>query len=176
MFTALQVLRGSAKLLSRAPHSAVSLSIRSCSSFSSIFVAKKPFTITSQSCFSLPRRNFLSSISFPLRTVSTSAKRLGYGASSRPSDLINERIRAKTVRLIDIEGKQVGVMDTASALRIARDQLLDLVQVGAGQDPVVCKLMDYKKHIYESATKMKEIKKVKSSHSNRRILFHHKLL
>lgn len=61
---------------------------------------------------------------------------------------INENIRAKEVRLIDSEGQQVGVVTLQEALASAAAAELDLVQI-ADADPIVCKVMDYGKYLFE---------------------------
>jgi len=71
---------------------------------------------------------------------------------------INEEIRAKKVRLIDEDGKQIGIVDIDEALRIAGEKQLDLVEVAAEADPPVCRLMDYGKYRYELKKKMKQSK------------------
>ncbi len=63
--------------------------------------------------------------------------------------LINEDIQAKEVRLIDAEGTQVGVVPIADALANAQAVSLDLVQIAGDSEPVVCKVMDYGKHLFE---------------------------
>ncbi|MFX4271058.1 translation initiation factor IF-3 [Propionibacteriaceae bacterium Y1685] len=69
---------------------------------------------------------------------------------------INERIRVPEVRLVGPAGEQVGIVRTEDALRLARDQGLDLVEVAAQSRPPVCKLMDYGKFKYENAQKARE--------------------
>jgi len=69
---------------------------------------------------------------------------------------INERIRVPEVRLVGPAGEQVGIVPTADALRLARDQDLDLVEVAAQARPPVCKLMDYGKFKYENAQKARD--------------------
>jgi len=63
--------------------------------------------------------------------------------------LINEAIQAPEVRLIDADGSQVGVVSIADALEKAQSQNLDLVQIAGDSDPVVCKVMDYGKHLFD---------------------------
>src|SRR5690606_39646378 len=53
------------------------------------------------------------------------------------------------VRLIDAEGTQVGIVSLAEALAQAQAATLDLVEIVADSDPVVCKIMDYGKHLFE---------------------------
>tara|TARA_B100001093_G_C26530207_1_gene885681 strand:+ start:166 stop:705 length:540 start_codon:yes stop_codon:yes gene_type:complete len=62
---------------------------------------------------------------------------------------INFDIKVNDVMLILPDGTKKGIIKTKDALDIAREQSLDLVQVSAdGSDPVVCKLLDYGKHLF----------------------------
>lgn len=63
---------------------------------------------------------------------------------------INDEIRAREVRLIDAEGQQIGVVPIAEALRLAGEAQLDLVEISSDATPVVCKIMDFGKHLYET--------------------------
>lgn len=72
---------------------------------------------------------------------------------------INEKIRAREVRLIDDSGKQFGIVATIEALRMAREQELDLVEISPKTNPPVCKIMDYGKFKYQLAKKAHEAKK-----------------
>jgi translation initiation factor IF-3 len=72
---------------------------------------------------------------------------------------VNERIRAREIRLIDENGEMVGVMPPIQALDIARDKGLDLVEVSPNASPPVCKLMDYGRYKYEQAKKESEARK-----------------
>lgn len=72
---------------------------------------------------------------------------------------VNERIRAREIRLIDENGEMVGVMPPMRALDIARDRNLDLVEVSPNAVPPVCKLMDYGRYKYEQAKKENEARK-----------------
>ena len=72
---------------------------------------------------------------------------------------MNERIRAREVRLIDENGEMMGVMPPMRALDIARDRNLDLVEVSPNANPPVCKLMDYGRYKYEQAKKENEARK-----------------
>ena len=64
--------------------------------------------------------------------------------------LINEAIQARQVRLIDAEGGQVGIVSIDEALAAAQSAALDLVQIADDSEPVVCKIMDYGKHVFEA--------------------------
>ncbi|HEX8731571.1 MAG TPA: translation initiation factor IF-3 [Ktedonobacterales bacterium] len=72
---------------------------------------------------------------------------------------VNERIRAREVRVIDEDGQVVGVMSSAEALRIARERNVDLVEVSPMANPPVCRLMDYGRFKYEQAKKENEARK-----------------
>ncbi|MBW1723537.1 MAG: translation initiation factor IF-3 [Deltaproteobacteria bacterium] len=72
---------------------------------------------------------------------------------------VNERIRARTVRLIGVDGKQLGIMSSEQALERARKDGLDLVEVAPNSDPPVCRIMDYGKYKYQAAKKVQEGKK-----------------
>lgn len=83
-----------------------------------------------------------------------------YGRCCFIKDLqINEGIRAREVRLIDSDGKQVGIVPLREALERAEERKLDLVNVAPNAKPPVCKIMDYGKYKYELAKKEKEAKK-----------------
>src|SRR5713101_4301284 len=62
---------------------------------------------------------------------------------------VNERIRAREVRVIDEQGAQLGVMQPYEAVRMARERGLDLVEISPTADPPVCKITDYGKFLYQ---------------------------
>ena len=72
---------------------------------------------------------------------------------------INEGIRVREVRLIGTDGQHIGIVPIQEALRIARENELDLVEVSPTAEPPVCKVMDYGKFLYELAKKEREAKK-----------------
>lgn len=72
---------------------------------------------------------------------------------------VNEKIRAKEVRLIGPDGKQIGIVSLSEALRHAEDYGLDLVEVAPTANPPVCKIMDFGEFLYQEAKKAKEAKK-----------------
>jgi translation initiation factor IF-3 len=76
-----------------------------------------------------------------------------------PEPRINERIRVPEVRLIDEEGRQIGVIRTPEALQMARERDVDLVEVAAQASPPVARLMDFGRYKYEQAKKEREAKK-----------------
>lgn len=72
---------------------------------------------------------------------------------------INSEIRALQVRVIDADGKQLGVMALRDALEIATERLLDLVEVAPTANPPVCRLMDYGKYLFEKQKRERENRK-----------------
>lgn len=72
---------------------------------------------------------------------------------------VNKQIRAQRVRLIDHEGKQIGVVSFHEALQMAEEVNLDLVEVVATSVPPVCKIMDHGKFKYDQTKKERENKK-----------------
>ncbi|MBI4459482.1 MAG: translation initiation factor IF-3 [Acidobacteria bacterium] len=72
---------------------------------------------------------------------------------------MNERIRVREIRVIGDDGSQLGVMTPQEALKVAREQNLDLVEISPTALPPVCKIMDYGKYIYEQNKRAHEAKK-----------------
>ena len=62
---------------------------------------------------------------------------------------INERIRAREIRVIDENGEQLGILPPYEALRVARERGLDLVEVSPTAVPPVCRIQDYGRYLYE---------------------------
>ena len=71
---------------------------------------------------------------------------------------INEQIRVREVRLIDDKGDQKGIVPTIEALKMAKEQELDLVEVAPQANPPVCKILDYQKFLYQQKKRLKEQK------------------
>ena len=72
---------------------------------------------------------------------------------------VNEKIRAPEVRVVNSEGKQLGIMPLKEALKIAREEDSDLVEVAPHSKPPVCKIMDFGKYKYQQSRKAHEAKK-----------------
>lgn len=70
---------------------------------------------------------------------------------------INGKITAREIRLV-VEGEEPQVMTTAAALQLAEEQELDLVEISPNAVPPVCKIMDYRKFLYNQKRKQKELK------------------
>src|SRR5215475_9506604 len=62
---------------------------------------------------------------------------------------INERIRAREIRVIDENGEQLGILAPYEALKVARERGLDLVEVSPNAVPPVCRIQDYGRYLYE---------------------------
>src|SRR5213082_1393568 len=62
---------------------------------------------------------------------------------------MNDRIRAREIRVIDADGNQLGILTPYDAIKKAREQNLDLVEISPNAVPPVCKIQDYGKYLYE---------------------------
>ncbi len=82
------------------------------------------------------------------------------GGDNRPRETrVNERIRAREVRVIDEDGQMLGVMTSMAALQLARERNLDLVEVSPMAVPPVCKILDWGRYKYEQSKKENEARK-----------------
>jgi translation initiation factor IF-3 len=72
---------------------------------------------------------------------------------------INEKIRAREIRVIDENGEQLGILAPFEAMRIARERGLDLVEVSANAVPPVCRIQDYGRFLYEKEKSERAAKK-----------------
>jgi len=72
---------------------------------------------------------------------------------------VNGKIRAREVRVIGVDGNQLGVLPLTDAINLARQHAVDLVEIAATANPPVCRLVDFGKYRYEIAKKEKESKK-----------------
>lgn len=86
---------------------------------------------------------------------------------SPPSSFVrvNGKIRAREVRVIGVDGKQLGILSLPEALNMARANSVDLVEIAPNAAPPVCRLVDFGKFRYEQAKKDKESKK--HQHANK---------
>ncbi len=78
---------------------------------------------------------------------------------------VNGKIRAREVRVIGVDGKQLGILSLGDAINQARNLGVDLVEIAATANPPVCRLVDFGKYRYEQAKKDKESKK--HQHANK---------
>lgn len=72
---------------------------------------------------------------------------------------VNREIRVPEVRLIDEDGKMLGVYSTAEALRVAEERGLDLIEIAPTARPPTCKIMDFGKWKYENKKKAQQARK-----------------
>ena len=84
---------------------------------------------------------------------------------SVPFVRVNGKIRAREVRVIGVDGKQLGVLSLGDALTMARNNGVDLVEIAPNANPPVCRLVDFGKFRYEQAKRDKESKK--HQHANK---------
>ena len=68
---------------------------------------------------------------------------------------VNQRIRVRSVNVVDETGKNLGEMHPREGVRLAKERKLDLVEVSPNSRPPVCKMMDYGKWKYERDKKKK---------------------
>lgn len=85
--------------------------------------------------------------------------------------LINEQIREKEVRLVGVEGEQIGVTAMEEAQRLATEAGLDLVMIAPKAKPPVCKIMDFGKHKFDIAKREKEARKKQKTISVKEVRF-----
>ncbi|GMX58595.1 MAG: hypothetical protein MCSN_2490 [Candidatus Microsyncoccus archaeolyticus] len=86
--------------------------------------------------------------------------------------LYNNQIRADEVRLIDVDGQQVGVLPLVKALEMAKEKGMDLIQVTEKVSPPICRIGEYGKYLYQlqkkerktvAGSKKSEVKTIKLS-------------
>jgi translation initiation factor IF-3 len=78
---------------------------------------------------------------------------------------VNGKIRAREVRVIDSDKKQLGVLPLGEAINLARTKGVDLVEIAPNATPPVCRLVDFGKYRYEQAKQEKEARK--HQHANK---------
>ena len=88
---------------------------------------------------------------------------------------INDRIRAREVRLISQDGQQVGIVPLPDALRMAQESDLDLVEVAPLATPPVCRIMDFRKWQYEEKQRAKESRRKASNVSVKEMKYRPKI-
>lgn len=84
---------------------------------------------------------------------------------------INDDIRAREVRVVDEDGKQIGVLSKRDALRAAELRNLDLVEIAPRARPPVCKIIDYGKFAYEQQKREKQQRKQQQQQQMKEIRF-----
>jgi translation initiation factor IF-3 len=102
---------------------------------------------------------------------------MGQGQAPPPSAAkqrirINQYVRAASIRLIDENGGQLGVMTPQEAMQFAVKAELDLVEIAPTATPPVCRIMDFSKFKYEQEKKDKEARKKQKTIQLKEIKFH----
>jgi translation initiation factor IF-3 len=88
---------------------------------------------------------------------------------------VNDRIRAREVRLIGLDGQQIGIVPLPEALRLAQEEDLDLVEVAPLATPPVCRIMDFRKWQYEEKQRAKESRRKASNVSIKEMKYRPKI-
>lgn len=76
-----------------------------------------------------------------------------------PRVRMNRDIRASEVRLLDVDGKQLGIMKIEDAIKKSEENGLDLIEISSKTTPPVCRILDYSKFKYEKEKKLREARK-----------------
>lgn len=84
---------------------------------------------------------------------------------------LNDQIRAPRLRVIDEDGKQLGVLSRQEALAIAQERGLDLVEISPNADPPVCKVIDWGKYNYQRTKQQQKNRKTAKSPDMKQMRF-----
>lgn len=84
---------------------------------------------------------------------------------------INHQIRAKQVRLIGVEGEQVGIVSIQEALTLAQETGLDVVEISPNADPPVCRIMDHGKFLFQQKKKAATARKNQKQVEIKQVIF-----
>ena len=79
--------------------------------------------------------------------------------SAAKKNRINDDITCTEVRLVGIDGEQIGIVGIEEALQKSSELQLDLVEIAPDAEPPVCRIMDYGKHIFEEKKRQAEARK-----------------
>jgi translation initiation factor IF-3 len=107
------------------------------------FVHRKPGQCYTQGALVSPRQQGARPHAIRRRTIALDKR------SAKSFIRINDRIRAREIRVIDENGEQLGILAPFEALKIARERGLDLVEVSPNAVPPVCRIQDYGRFLYE---------------------------
>ena len=107
------------------------------------FVRRTPGQCYTQGALVSPRQQSAWPHAIRRRTIALDKR------SAKSFIRINDRIRAREIRVIDENGEQLGILAPFEALKIARERGLDLVEVSPNAIPPVCRIQDYGRFLYE---------------------------
>ena len=99
-----------------------------------------------------------------------SKKLYASGGKARKNN-INDEIQHAEVRLVGVEGEQLGIVSLQEALDTAKGQALDLVEIAPNGEPPVCRIMDFGKHLFEERKKKAETRKKQKQSQIKEIKF-----
>nr|YP_009313060.1 Translation initiation factor 3 [Dermonema virens]SCW21314.1 Translation initiation factor 3 [Dermonema virens] len=102
-------------------------------------------------------------------------KNRNFKKKSNEFPLINERIPFTEIRLIDVQGIQVGILPIEDALQSAKNVGLDLVLISNKSNPPVCRIVDYGKYKFNQEKKAKEAKKKQQSSNLKEVKMRYKI-
>nr|QVY58165.1 translation initiation factor 3 [Eucheuma denticulatum] len=89
--------------------------------------------------------------------------------------MINERIKYAKVRLIDVNGEQLGIYSSVDAFQVALQEGLDLVMISDRSDPPVCRIVDYGKYKFIQEKKAKEARKKQNNTALKEVKMRYKI-
>lgn len=101
---------------------------------------------------------------------SVSKKQYPSGGKSR-KNLINDEIEHREIRLVGVEGEQLGIVSLDEGLSKAKAESLDLVEIAPMAEPPVCRIMDFGKHLFEERKKRAETRKKQKQSQIKEIKF-----
>jgi translation initiation factor IF-3 len=84
---------------------------------------------------------------------------------------LNENIRAPMLRVIDDDGKQLGIMSRAEALQVAEQEELDLIEISPESDPPIVKVADWGKYNYSRTKQLQKNRKASKGTELKQIRF-----
>lgn len=88
---------------------------------------------------------------------------------------INEHIKFQNIRVIDIEGQQLGILEISKALEIASDKGMDLVLISEKSNPPVCRIINYGKYKFNLEKKAKEARKKQHTFNVKEVKMRYKI-
>ncbi|HCK92112.1 MAG TPA: translation initiation factor IF-3 [Gammaproteobacteria bacterium] len=100
-----------------------------------------------------------------------SANKKSFSQGKAKKNLLNEEINHQEVRLVGVEGEQLGIVSSSEALEKAKALGLDLVEIVPQAEPPVCRIMDFGKHLFEERKKRAEARKKQKQSQVKEIKF-----
>ena len=92
-------------------------------------------------------------------------------AIAKDTTRLNQQIRASELRVIDEDGKQLGIMSRQEALALAEQRELDLVEISPNANPPFCKIIDWGKYNYQRTKQQQKNRKTAKTLEMKQIRF-----